>query len=109
MNRNDVGPKDFLEILLGATFVLTTSFHALAFSLIFNIPFMYELDSSARNNNSRLENLERVFGFNRRITQDTSIDKYRETIDWNRINTLMEAEIIKSKALINSALENRMS
>lgn len=109
MNRNDVGPKDFLEILLGATFVLTTSFHALAFSLIFNIPFMYELDSSARNNNSRLENIERVFGFNRRITQDTSIDKYRETIDWNRINTLMEAEIIKSKALINSALEKRMS
>jgi hypothetical protein len=59
---NDAGPIDFLNLLLNAELVITTSFHALAFSLIFNVPFQYELSKEKVNANSRLSDLAENLG-----------------------------------------------
>ena len=59
---NDAGPIEFLNLLLNAELVMTTSFHALAFSLIFNVPFQYELSKEKINANSRLSDLAKDVG-----------------------------------------------
>lgn len=58
---NDAGPIDFLNLIMNSKCVITTSFHAIAFSLIFNIPFFYELNHKLINNNDRIMQLASEF------------------------------------------------
>lgn len=86
---NDAGPIEFLELLLNAELVLTTSFHALAFSLIFNIPFLYELSKEKINANSRLSDLSEALKINN--YEILNADKeYINTYDWESINRKIE-------------------
>ena len=86
INKSYVGPKEFVNLIFNSDFVLTTSFHAIAFSLIFNKTFYYELDSSIENNNSRIINLENVFKIeNRRIKTENCFND--SMIDWRYINS----------------------
>ena len=85
----DAGPIEFLELLLGADYIVTTSFHAMAFALIFNVPFYYELDNNLNNNNSRLEEIAKIFNVeSRRIIDNHSRDN--SPYDWNKINSIMK-------------------
>ena len=56
------GPKDFLSLVLHADYVLTDSFHASVFSLIFNKPFFAFPRSDATGMSSRLKTLTELFG-----------------------------------------------
>lgn len=55
-----VGPREWLQLIYGASFVLTDSFHGTAFSLIFNKDF-YVLkrfkDNDSKSQNSRIYNI----------------------------------------------------
>lgn len=83
-NKDDLGPLDFLSLILNANYVVTTSFHGLAFSLIFNIPFYYELDSAEKNKNSRLLNLVSCYELQKyNITSKDISNVY----DWDTINS----------------------
>lgn len=64
---SDCGPTDFLSLLSGAEYVVTNSFHGLAFSIIFEKKF-YVISHS--NRNTRIESLlyfsncvDRMIGF----------------------------------------------
>lgn len=53
-----VGPKEFLNLILHAEYILTDSFHASIFSIIFNKKFrVFGRNSCENNMNSRLETL----------------------------------------------------
>lgn len=62
-NITTAGPQQFLQIIYGAEMVFTSSFHGLAFSLIFNKPFY----ASFVKNAGRAESLLEAVGLSNRL------------------------------------------
>ena len=71
--QKTVGPKDWINLLYNAEFILTDSFHATAFSIIFNKNF-YVLkrfsDNSSKSQNSRIYHLLNMTNLSNRIWKD---------------------------------------
>lgn len=66
INIIDAGPREFLGLFLKASFVLTTSFHGVCFSLNFGVPF-FSILKREKNNNSRQIDLLTYLGLESRI------------------------------------------
>ena len=103
-NINDAGPVDFLQLILNAEIVMTTSFHALAFSIIFNVPFLYELSNKKINANSRLKDLAVNLNIEKYEIKDLSL-KYEKTYNWEDINKRVEKLRESSKEILFKSLE----
>ena len=103
-NIMDAGPIDFLNLILNAKCVITTSFHALAFSLIFNKPFYYELNNEKKNNNSRLENIASIFNIQNRAIDEVTVDEKLNTIDWGVIDKKIELYNTTSRKILFNSL-----
>ena len=102
-NYIDAGPIEFLSLIYNADLVISTSFHALAFSLIFNTPFIYELNKEKGNNNSRLENLATIFDIKGRELQSVNELEFEE-IEWNKINIKLEKYRMDSEKVLFESL-----
>ena len=99
----DAGPLDFLQLILNAECVVTTSFHAMAFSIIFNVDFYYELSKDTSNKNSRLISLAETFGLHgRKIT--ANINKVEQNLDWEYVNRVKEIYSTESKQTLFESL-----
>ena len=72
-----------------ASFVVTNSFHAVVFCLIFNTPFVGVLiDGSTGTMNTRLTELLEPLGLTHRLVQPgqaISTDLTQSSIDWSRV------------------------
>lgn len=106
INEMDAGPKRFLELLLGAEYVLTTSFHGMAFSTILNKQFYYELDKGTGNRNSRLETIAEVFGLQEREITSENMPDYETAIDYQVVNEKLAKYSGESKKLLFQSLES---
>ena len=101
----DAGVEDFLSLIYHAKFIITDSFHCIAFSLIFNKQFVYlpAIDSSMR-----IENLLSYFNLEKQII--TGIDNPRNVsdyhIDYSRVNPILNEKIEKSKKYLIDALKH---
>lgn len=65
-----VGPREFLELIKGASYVCTDSFHGLIFSILFHRPFtayMRFAENDLRNQNTRVEHLINLVGMKDRL------------------------------------------
>lgn len=84
--KNDVDPVSFLDLIYNAYIVITTSFHAEAFSILFNVPFMYELVKTEKNTNTRLSSLAALFELEKQeiasLETEPSI-----LINWKNVNS----------------------
>lgn len=105
-----VGPKEWISLLYGAEFVLTDSFHATAFSIIFNKSFSvlkrFE-DTNVKSQNSRIYNLLKMAGLDERIWQDKDISlSYIENDTWKMVNKRMQKQRETSISWLKEALEN---
>lgn len=89
-NILDAGPMEFLRYIQEAAFVVTSSFHAMAFSIIFNVPFFYELCQDGSNNNDRLENVAEVLHLKNRNISCIRNNNYFDEIDWEAVNRLLK-------------------
>lgn len=88
---NNLGPVDFLNTLLNAKYVVTTSFHGLAFSLLFHKEVFFELSKRENNKNTRLENLAEDMGICGRQIKESHYSKKCETIiNWKTVNSKIE-------------------
>ena len=94
----DAGPREFLSLVDGASFVLSNSFHATAFSLIFQRPFM--VYDRCENINTRMRDLMVAVGLSHRSSADAPID-------WTAVQMRLDKEITASKAYIDSVLQGR--
>ena len=94
--RNDVDPVLFLRLIYNAYCVVTTSFHAEAFSILFNVPFMYELTKTNVNTNDRLSELAQMFELKGQeiVNADTIVSF---DIDWEKINS--KIQFLRKKSL----------
>lgn len=81
----DAGPQEFLGLFKNAEYILTDSFHGVAFSIIFNKEFFVHLSEKKGNSNSRIENILSIF--NLRERQVSSI------IELNKFNKIKYYEV----------------
>lgn len=101
---NNSGPREFLEYIYNADYVVATSFHATAFSLIFNKKFMtYPL--GALSNSSRMENLLDLVELRNRYNGD-NINMILSDVNWLKINKTLADYSIKSKEYLFHAIND---
>lgn len=93
-----VGPREFLGLIAGARYVLSNSFHATAFSLIFGRPFL--TFDRKENLNARMRDLLTLTGLENRAKAD-------ETIDWLAVQLRLDTQIAASKAFIDEVLRGK--
>ncbi len=99
------GPKEFLNLLYYSEYVLTTSFHALAFSVIFNKKFYVVLSDKI----DRLLSLLDIAGLKNRIIYDESdiIKLLNDPIDWESANARINAKRLDSQNWLINSVESK--
>lgn len=87
-----------------AEFVVTDSFHACVFSIIFNKPFVC-LGNKDRGN-ARFESLLEMFGLQERIINEANklVDVLNHNIDWEHVNEILKRYNLHSKDFLDHAL-----
>jgi hypothetical protein len=110
-----VGPKEWINLIYGAELVLTDSFHATAFSIIFNKNFFVMKrfsDNSKRSQNSRIYHILDKTGLQGRIWDNNAIEKINydiKNVVWNEVNCRIAEYRDESEAWLKNALKNDMT
>lgn len=104
-------PFDFIDLLSNASYILTDSFHGVAFSINFEkqfIVFKRFKDEEKKSQNSRIYNiLDKLNLINRLINSDAPVSYMEENfIDYNRIIPLLDSERNHSLKFLKGSLEN---
>lgn len=92
----DAGPCEFLGLIKDAEFILTDSFHAAVFSVIFQKPFFVydrDLENDTNSMNSRLIDFLEELGLeDRRITREKQLteSKAKELIDYQKVYSILQ-------------------
>lgn len=100
---NNAGPIEFLSYILNARFVISNSFHATAFSVIFHKKFVvYPLRK--QKNSSRMTSLLQMSNLMERymLKEDFDIDS---EINWQEVDKLLNDRINNSKSYIRKILD----
>ncbi len=94
------GPEEFLGLVRQADFVLSNSFHATAFSVIFEREFA--VVERTEKINTRMRDFTALLGIPERMLRPGST--VPPEIDWNGVRGRLETEIARSKAYIDGVL-----
>jgi len=95
------GPQDFLSLIKNANFVLANSFHAVAFSLIFQKTIL--VFNRKDKINTRMRDLLASVNLNERLIRNFDFD-YNKEIDYISVDKLLEKQIKHSKDFLKNAL-----
>ena len=99
----DVGPEEILGYILYADFVLSASFHATMFSLMFNKPFATLLPGTKTN--ARIEDILSYVGLSNRILRTVEdVAQLARTIDYDPVNAIMNQFRLESQQKLLNAL-----
>lgn len=93
-----VGPREWLGYIAQADFVITNSFHGVAFSVVFNKDFLC-LDSDRRK-----EDLLSDYGLNDRLSRRIEEYGQLEQIDYQRVINIQEKQTAKAYEYLEKAL-----
>ena len=102
------GPSEFLSAVCHADAIITDSFHATVFSILFRKPFFtfQRFKANAWNNqNSRIENLLDRLSIKGRFVKDDNIDDV-PPIDYSKVFPLLDKERERSLQYLSSSLKN---
>lgn len=105
VNDRKASPIDFLNYIYNAKYIITGSFHAICFSLIFNKDFYY-IYNKKNGRNSRIEDLMKLLKISddSNITDTENINKVN--IEYSTVVKLMNEEINSSKNIIKDITKN---
>lgn len=83
INLFDLGPLEFLKVIKDSSYVVTSSYHALLFSIIFEKPFVL---CAGKSRFSRHEEVLNILGLESRAswTEDDVYDCIRSKIDYSK-------------------------
>ena len=104
-------PFDFLALLNNATFVLTDSFHGVAFSINFGKQFAafkrFE-DSDPISQNSRVYNVLEKTGLERRLISTHTPPRFivEDSIDYASVYSLLDKERRQSMSYLRNAVSS---
>lgn len=100
ININNAGPLEFLSLIYHSSIIVSSSFHATAFSVIFKKKF-YVYPLKGRDNSSRMTDfLNDLHLMERYRPEHISLD----SIDYNVVSNLMNEAINNSKLFIEQIL-----
>lgn len=85
------GPIEFVQLIRGAEYVLSNSFHATAFSLIYRRPYLTV--DRGMGINTRMQDLNRLAGLEQRKNAD-------DPIDWEDVHRRLNTHIAASKGYL---------
>ncbi|NBI64457.1 glycosyltransferase [Clostridiales bacterium] len=91
------GPAEFLGLIHKADYVVTNSFHATAFSIIYQKQFVVFLHT---NRGARLRNILRIHGLEDRLSQEGKNISVDTPIDWKEAERKAENAKKTSKAFL---------
>ena len=98
----DAGPLEFLKIINGAQFVLTSSFHGTCFSIIFQKDF-YSVLSKKNKFNSRIEDLLGSIQLSDRLRyKENAEETHWSAVDYSRVIPLLSRRIAESTDFIKA-------
>jgi hypothetical protein len=101
--EKDVGPEEILGYILYADFVLSASFHATMFSLLFNKQFATLLPG--KQTNARIEDILSYVGLsNRIIHNEQELVNIEQTIDFANANVILTEFRENSRTLLKKVL-----
>lgn len=104
---DNVNPNNFLALIECADYVVTDSFHASCFSIIFKKEF-YVLkrfsDSDPQSENSKINNLLKWLKLDDRLVDSGKEIDYNHKIDYSKVYKLLEKRINSSKKFIKRSL-----
>lgn len=98
----DMGPLEFVGTILNADTVLSNSFHATAFSMIFEKDFF--VVNRKENINARMKDLLESVGLSRRLVTDSDSMDYISDSEWYNVKLLLADIIEKSKRFLDSVI-----
>ena len=98
--ENGLGPFDLVSHISNAAFVVTSSFHGCAFSLLLQKPF-YAIGFNQRS--ERVRSLLSIAGIPERLLIKAS-EEWDDTLAYNQIEANLDAFVSKSKKFIEKAL-----
>ncbi|WP_319502292.1 polysaccharide pyruvyl transferase family protein [uncultured Draconibacterium sp.] len=93
-----VGPQEFLELILNASYMVTNSFHGISFCINFGVPFTATL-LKTNNRTSRIDNILSIFNLRNRKVQSFDDFTFTENIfqiDNEQIEIIRKEEEQKS-------------
>jgi len=97
--------EQWLRGFYDAEFVITDSFHACAFSILFNKPFIVYGNKS--RGLARFLSLLSIFGLEDRLIsapQELTDEKIKQPINWHNVNNILEERRKQSNIFIDNAL-----
>lgn len=97
------GPAEFLGYIHQADYVVTNSFHMVAFSIIFEKKFLAFLHSSF---GTRIHNIIQIHGLESRLCQKDHKGDIDEGICWDEVKKRREAYVKQSKAFLTEHLRS---
>lgn len=103
------GPDTFVNLIRNAKYILTDSFHGVAFSVINNKQFyvFYRTKVGSKNSrNSRIDNILAMWNLeDRLVLNDASVDDFtKKEIDYRKVNALVEKKRLHSIDYLIEAL-----
>ena len=96
------GPGEWLSHISGADYVVTNSFHGVAFSINFNKQFFFELPPEKSGVGSRLSDITARYGLENREISRADTD---EVIDYTEINKKLNDDRLASEEFIKNFLK----
>lgn len=106
MNLQSIGPSEFLTCIKNAWYVLTDSFHGMAFSIIYHKNFW-----AFENNNGslRLKELIRELKMENRFisVESTMTQNWKDEIDYSMVDTLLLQAAAKSSFFLEESLNKK--
>nr|WP_256527611.1 polysaccharide pyruvyl transferase family protein [Levilactobacillus brevis] len=104
-----VSPNDFLSLIDSASFVLTDSFHGVAFSIIFQRPFMVvDRIDKFKSMSTRISSILEAFGLSDRFNKLSP--REINTTDWMNIEVKGLQKVIENNAIkANSFVKKSLS
>ena len=100
-----IGPSEFLFLLRNAELVLTDSFHATVFSIIFHKKFI-TFNRIGLNMNSRIESLAELFEQGQHLNKFGDFDFEKEA-NYSKIDVILDEERKKSIDFLKKAIEQK--
>ena len=94
--------ENYLSLIENAQYVVTDSFHGVAFSINFNKNFMVIYPKKF---SSRLDSLLKITKLSNRIVTDTNMESLLNDIDYKEVNTIINNERKKSIDILKRMLE----
>lgn len=80
-------PRQWLELLRNASFMITDSFHGVALSIVFNVPFIALLKPNKQGMNARIVDLLSFVGLSERVVEShVPLWLLTQDIDWKQVN-----------------------